>query len=82
MDMDKPIFPAPPGYMVNLTNPQRSGQAANFWIGIVGMIVAAAFLGIRVYTKTILAKRFAADDGEFLVLLLARNHSTQRVQLT
>jgi hypothetical protein len=64
MDMNQPIFPAPPGYVVDLENPQRKGEAANFWIGTVGMIVSAIFMVIRVYTKTLLAKSFTADDGK------------------
>jgi hypothetical protein len=62
--MNKPVFPAPPDYEVDLQNPQNSGQEANFWIGIVGMVVAAALLCIRLYMKTILARSFIADDGE------------------
>jgi len=64
MDMNQPIFPAPPGYFVDLDNPQRTGEAANFWVGTLGMIVAAIFMVIRVYTKTRLAKNFTPDDGK------------------
>jgi hypothetical protein len=39
------------------------GVALNFWVGGVGMFLAATFLGIRIYTKTFLARNFAADDG-------------------
>jgi len=64
MDMNKPIFPAPPGYIVDVDNPQRTGEAANFWIGTLGMIIAAIFMAIRVYTKTRLAKNFTPDDSK------------------
>ena len=64
MDMNQPIFPAPPGYVVDLVNPQRTGEAANFWVGTLGMIVSTIFVVIRVYTKTLLAKNFTADDGK------------------
>ena len=64
MDMNEPIFPAPPGYVVDINNPQRTGEAANFWIGTLGMIVAAFFMAIRVYTKTRLAKNFTSDDSK------------------
>jgi hypothetical protein len=64
MDMNKPIYPAPPGYIVDVDNPQRRGEAANFWIGTLGMIVAAMFMAIRVYTKTRLAKNFTPDDSK------------------
>lgn len=63
MDMDQPLYPAPDGYVVDLANPQRMGQAANFYIGIIGMVVAAIFLGVRIYTKVVLARNFSADDG-------------------
>jgi len=66
MDMNKPIFPAPPGYIVDVDDPQRTGEAANFWIGTLGMIVAAIFMAIRVYTKTRLAKNFTPDDSKLI----------------
>lgn len=64
MDMNKPLFPAPPGYVVNLSDPQRTGEAANLWVGAVGMSIAAFFMAVRIYTKTRFAKRFSADDSE------------------
>ncbi|KAH6875140.1 hypothetical protein BKA58DRAFT_453973, partial [Alternaria rosae] len=63
----KPIFTAPPGYDVDIDHPQRSGEAANFWIGTLGMIVAAIFMAIRVYTKKRLAKKFTPDDIALLI---------------
>jgi hypothetical protein len=63
MDMNQPLFPAPDGYIVDLVNPQRTGEIANFYVGLIGMILAALFLGIRIYTKVVLAKNFSADDG-------------------
>jgi hypothetical protein len=65
MDMDSPIFPAPLGYNVDLANPQRSGVAANTWVGAVGMCVAAVFVGTRMYTKIVLAGKFTSDDGKW-----------------
>ncbi|EMD96464.1 hypothetical protein COCC4DRAFT_204728 [Bipolaris maydis ATCC 48331] len=67
MDMNKPLFPAPPGYVVNLSNPQRTGVAANLWVGAVGMIISALFMAVRIYTKTRFAKRFSADDVALIV---------------
>ncbi|KAI4644072.1 uncharacterized protein J4E78_009655 [Alternaria triticimaculans] len=67
MDMNEPIFPAPPGYIVDVDNPQRTGEAANFWIGTLGMIIAAIFMAIRVYTKARLAKNFTSDDIALLI---------------
>lgn len=57
------MFPAPDGYVVDVANPQRMGEAANFYVGLIGMILAAVFLSIRIYTKTVLARNFSADDG-------------------
>ncbi|CAN9245055.1 unnamed protein product [Alternaria alternata] len=67
MDMNQPIFSAPPGYVVDVDDPQRTGEAANFWVGTLGMIVAAIFMVIRVFTKTRLAKGFTPDDIALLV---------------
>jgi hypothetical protein len=58
MDMNQPLFPAPPGYIVDVANPQRDGEVAN-------LILAALFLSIRLYTKIVLARNFSADDGKF-----------------
>jgi hypothetical protein len=58
------FFPAPEGYVFNLANPQRSGTAANFWVGTICMIIAGVFLFIRIYTKTVLARNFTLDDSE------------------
>ena len=65
MDMNQPLFPAPEGYVVDVANPQRDGEAANFWVGVIGMILAALFLSMRLYTKIVLARNFSADDGKF-----------------
>ncbi|KAF1362387.1 hypothetical protein EJ07DRAFT_12641, partial [Lizonia empirigonia] len=65
MDMNLPLFPAPDGYVVDLANPQRMGQATNFYVALIGMILAALFLGIRIYTKVVLAKNFSADDDQY-----------------
>ena len=62
--MDLPLFPAPAGYLVDMENPQRMGAAVNFWVGGVGMFLATTFLSIRIYTKTFLARSFAADDSK------------------
>lgn len=64
MDMNQPLFPAPEGYIVDLANPQRQGQVANYWVAGVGMVLATIFLGIRVYTKTVLSRSFSTDDSE------------------
>lgn len=71
MDMEQTIFPAPPGYVVNLSSPQRKGEAANLWVGCIGMIIATIFMTIRIYTKSKLAKRFTPDDGRWIPGLVA-----------
>jgi hypothetical protein len=70
MNMDSPLFPAPEGYVIDMGNPQRMGVALNFWVGGVGMFLAATFVSIRIYTKTFLARNFAADDGKFMSIHL------------
>lgn len=67
MDMNKPLFPAPPGYVVDLSNPQRTGEAANLWVGAVGMILSTLFMAVRIYTKTRFAKCLSADDVALIV---------------
>ncbi|QDS72191.1 hypothetical protein FKW77_004981 [Venturia effusa] len=62
VDLGKPIVPAPEGYVVDLDNPQRRGEAVIIWVGIIGLVVATLLLMLRAYTKIVLVKRFAADD--------------------
>lgn len=76
MDMNLPLFPAPDDYVVDLINPQRTGQAANFYVGLIGMILAALLLGIRIYTKVILARSFSADDGMSISIKDESHHLT------
>jgi hypothetical protein len=65
MDLSKPIVPAPYGYVVDLENPQRRGEAIITWVGIVGMVIATTFLVVRAYTKLVFVKKLASDDCEF-----------------
>jgi hypothetical protein len=69
MDMNKPVFPAPAGYIVDILHPQRSGEAPNIWVGTVGMIISSLFMEIRLYTKIKLAKNFTADDGMYHLII-------------
>jgi hypothetical protein len=75
MDLSSPIFPAPSGYHVDLANPQRSGVAANIWVGIVGLCISGLFMGTRMYTKAILARSITSDDGMSHVLRHSENLS-------
>lgn len=63
-DLSKPLIPAPAGYVVDLENPQRCGEAVITWVGVVGLVIATAFLMIRAYTKVVLAKKISSDDCE------------------
>lgn len=65
IDLSKPIVPAPLGYLVDLQNPQRRGEALITWVGIIGMVIATALLLVRVYTKVVLVKKISADDCEY-----------------
>jgi hypothetical protein len=65
VDLDKPIVPAPAGYVVDHANPQRRGEALITWVGIVGMVVATALMIIRAYTKVVLVKKLSSDDCEY-----------------
>ncbi|KAJ4990703.1 integral membrane protein [Stagonosporopsis vannaccii] len=60
--MSQSLFAAPDGYVVDFENPQRTGQAANFYAGCIGMVLATSFLGIRIYSKVFLAKQLCTDD--------------------
>ena len=57
-----PAAPAPPGYHVDLQDPQMKGLFAGVCVGILGIILSTAFTGLRVYTKAFLARNFGIDD--------------------
>lgn len=57
INLTKPIVPAPAGYIVDLANPQRRGEAFITWFGVVGMLAATILLITRAYTKVVLVKR-------------------------
>jgi len=62
MDPNKPILAPPPGFVVDLENPQRRGQTVLTWVGIVGMVIATTLLIIRTYTKLVVVKKLHSDD--------------------
>ncbi|KAH6883257.1 hypothetical protein BKA58DRAFT_435004 [Alternaria rosae] len=62
VDLTQPIVPAPGGYVVDLENPQRRGEATILWIGIVGTAISTCLLAVRVYTKVMLVKKVSSDD--------------------
>jgi hypothetical protein len=73
MDLEQPVFPAPPGYVVDLANPQRSGVTANLCVGTLGMCIAALFVGTRLYTKLAIARKLTLDDSKSYNSLLPRS---------
>jgi hypothetical protein len=80
MDLSRPIFPAPSGYLLDLANPQRSGVAANIWVGVVGLCVSGLFMGTRIYTKAVLARSITSDDGMSQYSRCPENLSTTSVR--
>jgi hypothetical protein len=64
-DFNKPIVPAPAGYLVDLDNPQRRGQTIITYIRILGMLIATMLLVIRANTKLVYVKKVSSDDCEF-----------------
>jgi hypothetical protein len=64
-EFNKPIVPAPAGYLVDLDNPQRRGQTIITCIGVLGMLIATMLLVIRAYTKLVFVKKVSLDDCEF-----------------
>lgn len=62
VDLNQPIVPAPGGYVVDLENPQRRGEAVITWVGVVGMVIATSLLIVRAYTKLVLVKKLSSDD--------------------
>jgi hypothetical protein len=66
VDLDRPIVPAPGGYVVDLEHPQRRGEAIITWVGIAGMAIATLLLVVRAYTKIVLVKKLSSDDCKSL----------------
>ncbi|KAM3424331.1 hypothetical protein BST61_g11132 [Cercospora zeina] len=57
-----PAASPPPGMVSNLVDPITQNQQPSVVLAICGMIVATAFLAIRIYTKAFLARMFGLDD--------------------
>lgn len=58
------VIPAPEGYAVDFSHPQRQGVTETYWIVAVGNILALMFLAQKIYTKAVIDRRFQLDDGE------------------
>lgn len=65
VDLAQPIVPVPDGYVVDLENPQRRGEATILWIGIMGTAISTCLLAVRAYTKVVLVKKVSSDDCKF-----------------
>lgn len=57
-----PAAPAPDGYTANFDDPETKHREAGMIISIVGMVLSTAFILLRVYTKTYLARLWGIDD--------------------
>ncbi|POS74112.1 integral membrane protein [Diaporthe helianthi] len=58
-----PVIPAPEGYPVDFSHPKRQGVTETYWIVAVGNFLALLFLGQKIYTKTVIDRRFQIDDA-------------------
>lgn len=60
------VIPAPEGYVVDFSHPQRRGVTEIYWIVAVGNVLALMFLAQKLYTKIVVDRRFQVDDGELI----------------
>lgn len=58
------LLPPPPGYIVDLANPQRNGDVGIYWCYAIGSLLALVFLAQRLYTRIVFDGGFQLDDGE------------------
>lgn len=59
-------IPPPEGYVVDFDNPQRNSVLTTYVVATVGMALAAAFVGQRLYVKAFIRNKLGIDDGELL----------------
>ncbi|TGO90916.1 hypothetical protein BPOR_0046g00050 [Botrytis porri] len=66
--MSSPIaaLPAPEGYIVNFDNPARYEDITGYWVFGVGTMLSFSFLCMRIYTKAVVSRSFAAEDVMWL----------------
>ncbi|CCD42306.1 hypothetical protein BofuT4_P014340.1 [Botrytis cinerea T4] len=66
--MSSPIaaIPAPEGYIVNFDNPARYEDITGYWAFGVGTVLSFSFLCMRIYTKVVVSRSFAAEDVMWL----------------
>lgn len=58
------LLTPPPGYTVDLANPQRNGDVGIYWCYAVGSALALIFLTQRLYTRVVFDGGLQWDDGE------------------
>ncbi|THV54676.1 hypothetical protein BGAL_0022g00320 [Botrytis galanthina] len=71
--MSSPIalLPAPEGYIVDFDNPARYENITGYWVFGVGIILSFLFLCMRIYTKAVVSRSFAAEDVCLILAWLA-----------
>lgn len=57
--------PPPPGIEANFNGPNTNGNIF-IAVAVTGVLLAAIFSVMRVFTKAVLTRSFGIDDGEFL----------------
>ncbi|KAI5367842.1 hypothetical protein Slin15195_G029750 [Septoria linicola] len=62
-----PAASAPDGYKANFDDPETRHREAGMIISVVGMVLSTAFILLRVYTKTYLARLWGIDDVAMIV---------------
>lgn len=52
---------------MDFDNPARYENITGYWVFGVGIILSFLFLCMRIYTKAVVSRSFAAEDGKFLI---------------
>ncbi|KAK7994649.1 hypothetical protein PG991_016237 [Apiospora marii] len=63
-DGTRVLLTPPPGYIVDLDNPQRNGDVGIYWCYAIGSALALVFLAQRLYTRIVFDGGLQWDDGE------------------
>lgn len=58
------ILAPPPGYDVDLENPQRQYVLATYWTTGILCFIGLLFLGQRFFVRLYLLKKFQIEDGK------------------
>ncbi|KAK7920006.1 Integral membrane protein [Apiospora marii] len=65
------FLPAPPGFEVNFTHPQRRGDLEVYWVTGLGNVLMLFFVGQRLCTKVAFSNGLLVDDGLLILAWLA-----------